>query len=101
MAESKIRRICRANNIFVKSRKTKPPNRDKDLPLSQVPNLIKDLHDKETGKSLIQQPNQVWAGDFSHFSVQGSWYYLATVIDLYTKEILGFSLSVQHDTPEP
>lgn len=98
LAESKIRRICRANNIFVKSRKAKPPTRDHGLPLSQVPNLLKDLYDKETGQSLIQQPDQVWARDFSYFSVQGSWYYLATVIDIYTKEIVGFSLSGQHDT---
>ena len=98
MAESKIRRICRSNNLFVKSRKAKPPIRDKGLIPSQVPNLVKDLYDQETGQSLIRQPDQVWAGDFSYFSIQGSWYYLATVLDVFTKEILGFSLSQAHDT---
>jgi len=66
--------------------------------------LIKDLTKielTENGlikKSLITRPDQVWSGDFSYFKVNGIWYYLATVMDNYTKEILGFSLSQHHNT---
>jgi len=74
--------------------KSNPPVRDRNLPNSNISNLIKDL----TEKNLITKPDQVWSGDFSYFKVNGIWYYLATVIDNYTKEILGFSLSQHHNT---
>ena len=94
ISESKIRRICRKNGILAKPKKIKPPTRDKKLPDSQIPNLIAGM----IQNSLILKPNQVWSGDFSYFKIQGLWHYLATVIDTYTKEILGFSLSIKHDT---
>jgi putative transposase len=93
ISESKLRRICRANGIWVESKKSKPPSRDRGLTPSPVPNLLRLLREND----LIQKPDQVWCGDFSYFNVQGSWYYLATVMDIYTKEILGFSLAQNHE----
>lgn len=94
ISESKIRRICRASGITAnKPKKKKPPSKDKGLIATTIPNLLKPLVENDS----IQKPDQVWSGDFSYFSVQGSWYYLATVMDVYTKEILGFSLSQTHD----
>lgn len=90
ISQSKIRRICRINGIVAKARKSKPPARDRNLPVSNTPNLIKDL--------LVDRPDYVWSGDFSYFKVKGIWHYLATCIDNYTKEIVGFSLSQHHDT---
>lgn len=63
---------------------------DKKLPDTKIPNLIKELE--------INKPNQVWCADFTYLKFQGLWYYLATVIDAYTKEIVGFHLSTSHQT---
>jgi putative transposase len=41
-------------------------------------------------------PHHIWASDFTHISFHGRWMYLATVIDLYTREIVGFSLLTAH-----
>lgn len=43
-------------------------------------------------------PGHVWAGDFTYLKCMGRWYYLATVIDVYTREIVGWSVSTRHDT---
>jgi len=40
----------------------------------------------------------VWAEDFTYLWFQGRWYYLATVIDLFSRQIVGWALSAHHDT---
>ena len=47
---------------------------------------------------VATQPNQVWACDFTYLWCMGRWYYLSTVIDVYTREIVGWGVSIHHDT---
>ncbi len=42
-------------------------------------------------------PNIVWCGDFTYFRFKDSFIYLATIIDVYTREIIDFSLSRRHN----
>jgi transposase InsO family protein len=42
-------------------------------------------------------PDVVWFADFTYLKVRDSFLYLATVIDGYSKEILGFAISRRHN----
>lgn len=44
------------------------------------------------------RPNIVWASDFTYLKFQGHFIYLSTIIDVYTREIIGWHISVRHDT---
>lgn len=44
------------------------------------------------------RPNIVWASDFTYIKFQGHFIYLATIIDVYTREIIGWNISTVHDT---
>jgi len=38
------------------------------------------------------QPNRVWVGDITYIPTQNGWLYLATVMDLYSRKIVGWSM---------
>jgi len=57
---------------------------------SGYPNLIKG--------SCPLKPNIVFAGDFTRLIWNQKIIYLATFIDLYTREIVGWSVSMKHTT---
>lgn len=44
------------------------------------------------------QPHIVWASDFTYIKFQGTFLYLATIIDVYSREIVGWNISTHHDT---
>lgn len=42
-------------------------------------------------------PNHTWVGDFTYLPFQGKFLYLATFMDLFTREIVGWQVSTRHD----
>lgn len=49
------------------------------------PNLIKGL--------VVNAPNTVWQSDITYIKVAGNYYYAVFIIDVYTKEIVGYKIS--------
>jgi putative transposase len=50
------------------------------------PNLL-------VGQPLPEAPNRVWAGDITFIPIRGGWLYLAVIIDLCSRRIVGWSLA--------
>lgn len=71
---------------------------------AKTPRKKEDEGKEETGwKNEIKgfcpiRPSIVWASDFTYIKFQGSFLYLATIIDIYTREIIGWNISTKHDT---
>ena len=40
-------------------------------------------------------PNQKWAGDITYIATSEGWLYLAVVIDLYSRQVVGWSMSTR------
>ncbi len=40
----------------------------------------------------VDKPNRVWASDITHFHTKAGWLYLAVVMDLYSRRIIGWSM---------
>ncbi len=62
---------------------------DIDLPIARYHNEIKKIE--------ISEPNIAWVADFTYIKYKSSWLYLATVIDIYTGEVIGSAISGRHN----
>ncbi|MFH7445080.1 DDE-type integrase/transposase/recombinase, partial [Pseudomonas syringae pv. tagetis] len=43
-------------------------------------------------------PNQCWCGDITYIWAQGKWHFLAVVMDLYARRVVGWAFSNKPDT---
>lgn len=48
-------------------------------------------------KFCPRMPNLVWAGDFTYIKVNGKWYYLCIVMDLFSRKIIAWHISGRPD----
>lgn len=95
MGHNRIRRVMKKYGLKPYRRRVKRFVKKKDLGKSPsgIPNLVQPLLDS---KFLIR-PNQVWSMDFTYIKFQGKFIYLATIIDLFTREIVGINISRFHN----
>lgn len=81
-------RLMRMHGICAKSSRKRRSKNQYSVGKSSLPNHLKDM--------TIAHPNQAWAGDFTHFTWKRYTYYLATVMDVCTREIVGWHVASNH-----
>lgn len=88
----RIRRVMKKFNIKPYRRQARLPRKKEDegKEAAKWKNEIKEF--------CPIKPNIVWASDFTYIKFQGAFIYLATIIDIYTREIVGWNISTIHDT---
>ncbi len=47
----------------------------------------------------VTQPNQVWVGDVTFVATRQGWLYVAVLVDLYRRKVVGWSLSKNNNGP--
>lgn len=96
--KKRMLRVMKKFNLKPPKRRIQKPFKAEDIGKADIrrPNLLWNTETKEFTE--ISKPNQAWAQDFTYLWFMGRFWYLATVIDVYTKEILGFAISDTHDT---
>ena len=53
--------------------------------LPVVPDLVQRKFNPEA-------PNQIWSGDITYIATDEGWVYLAAVIDLFSRQVVGWSM---------
>ncbi|MBK61286.1 MAG: IS3 family transposase [Pseudomonas sp.] len=56
-----------------------------------------DVPNRLNREFAVQRPNQVWCGDITYVWAQGRWHYLAAVLDLHTRRVVGWAFSAKPD----
>lgn len=85
-SRSKVQRIMHENSIKAQIKSKYKPQATKADPNEQAyPNLLEQ-------KFKVVESNKVWLSDITYIRVNGKWAYLAAVMDLGRRKIVGWSL---------
>ncbi len=85
-APARVRRIMLERGLKAIQPKTYVPKTSDGRADKPSPNLL-------LGEPLPEKPNQVWAGDITFIPTAAGWIYLAIVIDLCSRKIVGWALA--------
>lgn len=90
--KKRVLRVMKIYGIKPYRRRRKPRDKaKKEQELSVYSNLLLD-------ESIYPSyPNHIWATDFTYLPLNGRFICLATVLDLFTREIVGFNVLNRHD----
>ena len=86
VGERKVGRLMRENAIAVQRNKKFKATTDSNHSFNIAPNLL----DRDF---FAEQPNQKWAGDISYVWTREGWLYLAVIIDLHSRRVIGWAVS--------
>ncbi|QIZ79223.1 IS3 family transposase [Thalassovita gelatinovora] len=82
----RVGRLMRENGITVERTRKFKATTDSDHTFNIAPNLL-DRDFSAAG------PNQKWAGDISYIWTREGWLYLAVILDLHSRRIIGWAVS--------
>jgi len=89
---NRIARLMREQGLWGRQRRRFRPvttNSDHDQPIAR--NLL-------AVKGAPTGPNQIWVADITYVAILDGWLYLAAIMDLYSRRIVGWATSRQLDT---
>ncbi|MBU2025631.1 MAG: IS3 family transposase [Patescibacteria group bacterium] len=90
MNKKRILRVMKKYGLEPRKRRKKFIKTDDiGLPEAGYQNEVKGIHP--------QAPDIIWCGDFTYIKFKDGFIYLATIVDVYTREIIGFALSRRHN----
>ena len=86
----RVARLRRAHRIESKRRRRFKVTTDSRNAQWIVPNLL-------NRRFQVNQPNRVWVGDVTFIATRKGWLYLAVLLDLYSRKVIGWSMSERID----
>ena len=93
-----VRKMCKV--LGVKESGMYPERVEKINPKTNSKGIDNTVYSENivNRKFDIEDMNKVWAGDITYIKTQTGWTYLSIVMDLFNREIIGYSISKNIDT---
>lgn len=82
--ENRIARLMRLDGIRARRKTRFKGTTDSQHALAVAPNRLPDV--------VVTRPNQVWVTDVTYIGTRQGWVYLAVVMDLYPRRIVGWAV---------
>ncbi len=86
VGKNRVWRLMRENNLRVKTTRRFKVTTNSDHKRPVAPNLVQR-------QFSAPAPNRVWTGDITYIETAQGWLYLAVVLDLFSRRIVGWSMS--------
>ena len=85
-SRKRVSKIMRRSGVIAKMKKRFKVTTRVNPKASVAPNLLQQNFTADT-------PNQRWVADFTYVDTQEGWLYVATVLDLFSRRIVGLAMS--------
>jgi putative transposase len=86
VSRKRVARLMREAGLRAKGRRKYKATTDSNHALPVAPNLLKrNFH--------AEQPDSVWVSDITYIWTRQGWMYLAVILDLYSRKVVGWSLA--------
>lgn len=91
VGRKRVARLMRERGLRARGgRRTRPQTTDSCHRLPVAPNLLaRDFR--------VDEPNLVWVGDITYLPTREGWLYLAVLLDLFSRRVVGYALSERID----
>lgn len=102
----RVQRELRTRGIRISKRRSARLLREQGLRASKPSRRIRTTdsrHGEPIAANLLAQdftanaPNQKWAGDITYIPTEEGWLYLAVVLDLFSRRVIGWAMSARID----
>jgi transposase InsO family protein len=89
---NRVARLMRLHGIVARPKKKyRPVTTQRKEGAMPAPNLLDQ-------NFTAEKPNQKWVGDITYIDTTEGWLYLAAVLDLFSRKVVGWSMGVHIDT---
>jgi putative transposase len=86
VSRKRVARLMREAGLKAKGRRKYKATTDSNHALPVAPNLLaRDFH--------VERPDAVWVSDITYIWTRQGWMYLAVILDLYSRKVVGWSLA--------
>ena len=85
VGKDRVRKLMKQHGIKAKTKRKFVVTTDSRHNLPVAPDLVQRRFNPEA-------PNQLWSGDITYIATDEGWLYLAAVIDLFGRQVVGWSL---------
>ena len=89
VGETRLRRILGESGLFVKPKKRYVVTTQSEHDELIYPNLIQEM--------TIDNVNQVWTADITYIRINNGFVFLAVILDLYSRKVIGWAISKKID----
>ena len=86
VSRKRVARLMRAQGLRGRRRCRQPRTTDSQHPWPVADNVLNRAFDVAT-------PNTVWAGDITYVATREGWVYLAVLLDLWSRRVVGYAMS--------
>ena len=85
VGKERVRKLMKLHGVKARTKRKFKATTDSNHSLPVAPNLL-------NREFAVSVPNQVWTSDITYVATDEGWLYLAVVIDLFSRQVVGWSM---------
>lgn len=91
VGKDRVRKLMKQHGIKARTKRKFVVTTDSKHSLPVAPDLVQRRFNPEA-------PNRLWSGDITYIATDEGWLYLAAVIDLFSRQVVGWSMQAHMQT---